>query len=125
MSITLDAIALPADLLWLDEYQWSSVAQQVDVMADGAVVVQADAQQTGRLITLAGGDNFGWMDRTTLELVRAKANLAGEQMTLVLNDGISRNVVFTGDRLTAEQVYEHSHPEDAHPYKVTLYFMEL
>lgn len=125
MSITLDAIALPADLLWLDEYQWSSVSQQVDIMADGAVVVQADAQQTGRPITLAGGDNFGWMDRATLELVRAKANIAGQQMTLTLNDGGAHNVVFTGDRLTADPIYEHSYPETTHPYKVTLHLMEL
>ncbi len=123
--ITLDAITLPADLIWLDEYKWSGVAQQEDIMADGAVVVQADAQQTGRLITLAGGDNFGWIAKSTLESLRTLSRTAGSEYTLVLNDGSERNVVFTGERLSAEQAYEHSYPEDDHPYIVTLYLMEL
>ena len=123
--ISLDDIVLPADLIWLDEYKWSGVAQQEDVMADGSVVVQADAQQTGRNITLAGGDNFGWIDKSALEQLRGLAATAGREMTLILNDGSSRNVVFTGDRMTADQVYEHSDPEDGHPYVVTLYLMEL
>ena len=123
--IKLDANELPADLIWLDEYQWSGVAQQVDVMADGAVVVQADAQATGRTITLAGGDNFGWIDKTTLEQLRTLSLSAGQEMTLELHDGSSRNVVFTGERLNAEQVYEHSFPDGGHPYMVTLYLMEL
>lgn len=123
--ITLNLIDLPADLIWLDEYKWSGVAQQVDVMADGAVVVQADAQQTGRTITLAGGDNFGWIDKTTLEQLRTLALSAGQEMTLTLHDGSSRNVVFTGERLSAEQVYEHSFPDGGHPYVITLNLMEL
>ena len=123
--ITLGAIELPADLLWIDEYKWSSVAQQVDIMADGAVVVQAEAQQTGRPITLAAGDNFGWISKATLELLRTAANAPGTEYTLTLNDASTRNVVFTGNRLEAEQIYEHSHPEDGHPYKITLYLMEL
>jgi hypothetical protein len=122
--MTLDAITLPADLLWLDEYKWSGVAQQVDIMADGSVVVQADAQQTGRAITLAGGDDFGWIDRATLELLRAKAGQPGLEMTLTLGDGV-HNVVFSGERLTAEPVYAVSDPDAAHPYVVTLYLMEL
>ncbi len=123
--ITLGGIELPADLIWLDEYKWSGVVQQEDIMADGAVVVQADAQQTGRLITLAGGDNFGWIAKSTLESLRTLSRTAGSEYTLVLNDGSERNVVFTGERLTAEQAYEHSYPEDDHPYIVTLYLMEL
>jgi hypothetical protein len=123
--ITLDEITLPDDLLWLDEYQWTPVAQQTDIMADGAVVVQADAQQTGRAITLTGGDDFGWIDRATLETLRGKANIAAAQMVLTLHDGTPRTVVFTGDRLTATQIYEHSWPEGTHPYRATLYFMEL
>lgn len=123
--MTLDTITLPADLLWVDEYRWTRVAQQVDIMADGAVVVQADAQQTGRPITLAGGDNFGWIDRTTLELLRAKANQPGLVMTLTLADGTPRSVVFAEERMSAVQIYEHSHPETDHPYRVTLHFLEL
>lgn len=121
---TLDDIQLPTDLIWLDEYRWSGVQQQEAIMADGAIVVQADAQQTGRTITLAGGDNYGWVDKATLELLRLKAQSAGLQMTLVHN-GTTRNVIFTAERLTAQPVYEHSYPDESHPYSVTLYLMEL
>jgi len=89
------------------------------------VVVQADAQQTGRLITLRGGDNFGWIFKNVLEQLFALSRQAVLEMSLTLNDGSTHNVVFTGERIKADQVYEHSDPEDDHPYIVTLYFMEL
>ncbi|MCK9172758.1 MAG: hypothetical protein RBR03_09115 [Desulfuromonas thiophila] len=125
MSIVLDSLTLPDDLLWIDEYKWSGVAQQVDILADGAVVVQADAQQTGRLITLQGGDDFGWLDRTTLEALRLLAAAPGAQYSLTLHDGTPRNVVFTGDRLTAAPVVDYSAPAASDVYSVTLYLMEL
>ena len=125
MSITLDSIVLPEDLIWIDEYQWSGVQQQTDIMADGAVVVQADAQQTGRPITLRGGDNFGWIDKATLESLRTMARTAQAEYTLTLHDAVERNVVFTGDRLQAEQVVERSDSDDTDFYIATLYLMEL
>ncbi len=123
--ITLDNITLPDDLLWIDEYKWSGVQQQTDIMADGAVVVQADAQQTGRPITLQGGDNFGWIDRATLELLRLKARDAGLQMTLTMHNGVTHNVVFTADRLSATPVVDYSNPANDDYYTITLYLMEL
>lgn len=123
--ITLDDITLADDLLWIDEYKWSGIAQQTDIMQDGAVVVQADAQQTGRPITLQAGDNFGWMDKATTELLRDKARQPGLQMTLTMHDGVVRNVVFTGDRLVANQVIDYSETDPGDYYSVTLYLMEL
>lgn len=122
--IQLETVTLPDDLLWLNEYQWTPVAQQVSIMADGAVVVQADAQQTGRPITLTGGDDFGWIRRDQLETLRGMAAQAGQVYTLTLHDGSTRSVMFTGDRLRAEPVYQHSDPDTDHPYSVTLYLME-
>lgn len=123
--ITLDTITLPADLLWIDEYKWSGIAQQTDIMQDGAVVVQADAQQTGRPVTLQGGDNFGWIDKATLESLRTLARNPGLEITLTMHDGVARNVVFTGDRLVAEAVVEYSETDPGDYYSVTLYLMEL
>ena len=94
-------------------------------LADGAVVVQADAQQTGRPITLQGGDNFGWIDKATLELLRLKARDAGLQMTLTMHNGVTHNVVFTADRLSATPVVDYSNPANDDYYTVTLYLMEL
>ena len=123
--ITLDTLTLPDDLIWTDEFRWSPVAQQESVTLDGALVVQAMAQQTGRPITLAGGEDYAWVRRSLLTQLRAKSVTPGLEMTLTLNDGIARTVVFTGERLTADPVWEVAHPEDDQPYVVTLYFREV
>lgn len=123
--ITLNGIDLSEDLLWIDQYKWSSVEQNEQVMSDGSVVVQADAQQTGRKITLKGGDNFGLLKKSKLDAVAAFEAQAELQMTLTLNDGLPRNVVFTGDRLTAGPLIDYNTPDDDDDYTVTLYFMEL
>jgi len=123
--ITLDGISLTSDLLWIDEYAWTPVAQQVDIMSDGAVAVQEDAQLTGRLITLIGGDTFGYVKKSVVDLVKAKADTPGLQMTLVLNDGRSFNVVFTGDRYNANPVADNSDPDADFYYTLSLYLMVL
>jgi hypothetical protein len=123
--ITLDALTLPSDLIWTDEYRWSPVAQQENVTIDGALVVQAMTQQLGRPITLAGGETYAWVRRDLLDQLRAKAGTAGLEMTLTLNDGIARSVVFTGERLTADPVWTVSDPDDDQPYVVTLFFREV
>lgn len=123
--ITLNGIALTSDLLWIDEYAWSPVAQQVDIMSDGAVVVQAETQQTGRSISLLGGDSYGYVKKSVVEAVRALSEEAGLEMTLVLNDGSSYNVVFVDERFTAEQACDNNNPSSAFQYFISLYLMEL
>jgi hypothetical protein len=123
--ITLDALTLPADLIWTDEYRWNPVAQQENVTLDGALVVQAMAQQTGRPITLAGGEDYAWVRRSLLEQLRAKANTPEQEMTLTLNDGSEHTVIFTGDRMSADPVWTVSDPDDDQPYVVTLFFREV
>jgi hypothetical protein len=123
--ITIDELTLPADLIWTDEYRWTPVAQQETVTLDGALVVQAMAQQTGRPITLSGGENHAWVRRDLLEQLRAKANTPELQVTLTLNDGSAHTVIWTDERLTADPVWDVAHPEDDQPYIVTLYFKEV
>jgi hypothetical protein len=123
--ITLDALSLPADLIWTDEYRWSPVAQQENITLSGALVIQTMAQQSGRPITLTAGEGHAWTSRSLLDQVRAKANDGGLEMTLTLNDGVARQVVFTGERFTADSVWPVSDPETTQPYVVTLYFREV
>jgi len=123
--ITLDTLDLPADLIWTDEFRWSPVAQKESVTLDGALVVQAMAQQTGRPITLAGGEDHAWVRRSLLAQLRALSVTPGLEMTLTLNDGIARTVVFTGERLTADPVWTVSDPDDEQPYVVSLFFREV
>ena len=60
MTISLNAITLPADLQWTDELAWNPVAQNTDRSLSGAFLIQEAALTFGRPITLEGGDNGGF-----------------------------------------------------------------
>ena len=123
--ITLAGISLTSDLLWADEYDWTTISQQEDIMSDGSVVVQADAQQTGRPITLLGGDTFGYVAKSVVDSISTLANNPGLEMELILNDGSTHNVIFTENRFTAEQACDNNNPSADFLYFISLFLMEL
>lgn len=123
--ITLDAITLPADLIWVDEYAHTPVKQTVSTAVDGSLVIEADTLRTGRPITLQGDDNAAWIERSTLEALRAKQYQAALQMTLTVN-GYAFNVLFTQPGgITAKPVIDYNNPDNADWYTVTLKFIEV
>jgi hypothetical protein len=125
--ITLDGISLPEDLLWTDEYQWSPVQQTVDVALNGSLIVQESAQQGGRPITLAGDSQSAWVTKATLELLRAKAEQAGLEMTLDYH-GTTYQVIFRRDRVApidARQVVGFANPQSDDYYMLTIRLMAL
>lgn len=127
MAITLDGIELPADLLWVDEYAHTPVKQTVSTAVDGSLIVEVpeQAMTKGRPITLAGGDNYAWIDRATLELVRAKQYQPGLVMTLTMR-GSNYSVLFVQPGgIEANPVIDYNLPADADWYAVTLKFIEV
>ena len=65
----------------------SLVKVNVSVVPRGFPIISEDsapksAQQKGREITLEGKINAAWIKRATLDLLKAKADVAGTQMTL-------------------------------------------
>jgi hypothetical protein len=125
MVITLDGIDLPSDLIWSDEYGYTPVQQSKSLAVDGTLIVEAAAALKGRTITLQGGQDYGWIDRATLELVRAKQYDPGLVMTLILN-GISYSVLFEQpDGLQASPIVDYAVPDDADYYSITLKFFEV
>ena len=70
MSILLDGIALPDDLIWIDEYDHTPITQTVSKAVDGSLIIEAATQAKGRPITLKGDENAAWIDRTALEKLR-------------------------------------------------------
>lgn len=123
--ISLDTLDLTSDLLWIDEYAWSPIEQQEDIMVDGSVVVQASSQQTGRLISLVGGDTFGYVKRSVVDSLKVLADAPEQQMLLTLNDARTFNVVFTGERYTANSVADNNNPDQDFYYTISLYLMVL
>ena len=60
---TLNALALPGDMMWTDEFNWSPVERSIDYSLTGALIVDIGTRQAGRTITLEGADDAGWLPR--------------------------------------------------------------
>lgn len=94
MTITLtkgaNALELPVDLLWSDEFSWSDVAQSAERGIDGHLILDATVRNGGRPITLSGDGSSAWIDRGTLLSLKAWAKLPLQIFTLDL-----RGEVFT------------------------------
>ena len=128
MTITLDAIALPDDLIWVDEYSWSPVGQKVKPSLTGALIVQEGTQLKGRPITLKGDAESAWVDKATLDLIRAKLVVADLQMTLTHNT-TPYTVIFdrkgAGGGCGARGIFPLSDPAADHIYILELKFIEV
>jgi len=128
MSITLDAITLPEDLVWRDEYDWSNVTQNVKRSLTGSLIIQEVSQTKGRSITLEGSQDSGWTDKTTLDALMAKANVVDTVMTLTFH-GTAYNVMFSrsgnGSPVSAKQIYDLSNPGAEDNYSVAIKFIEV
>lgn len=126
MSITLDAITLPPDLIWSDEFDWSPVQQSKTYTLTGALILEKGTMQAGRPITLVGGDNAAWITRATLQTLYAKLTTTAP-MSLALNDGRVFSVAFNHDDkpIEARPVLDYSTPADDDFYTLTLKLITL
>lgn len=97
MTITLDDLTLSNDLMWNSQYNWSPVVQTVSYAIDGTMIVEAGTKMKGRPVSLVGGSNFGWMQRSLIDLLYAKAVTAGLTMTLNYK-GQTHTVMFDHER---------------------------
>lgn len=126
MAILLDAIALPSDLLWADEFDWSPVESSQEYAVDGALVVDTAVRQAGRPITLQGATDRAWIDRATLQSVYALLQPADRVMTLALN-GTDYDVIWRPGQepISAEPIFPLANPQNDLAYVVTLRFTEV
>jgi len=132
MAITLSDVAqtitLPGDLLWQDEYAWQPVVQESAHSIAGALVVESAARLAGRPITLAGDDDLAWIERGTLQQLRAWAATPGKTMTLTLADGRVFAVVWRhqdAPALEARPVLHRAPASADDEYVVTIKLMEV
>ena len=131
MSKTLSngttTLALPDSLLWVDEHQWSPVAQKSDYLLTGALLVQESAKQAGRPITLEGKDS-GWMARADLATLQAFAAAMPAALTLAMTGYSAMTVMFRHDgngAIDAERVLPRADPDNAEFFTVTIKLMEI
>ena len=82
--ISLDAITLPKELVWVDEKTYAPVKQRVRETLGGSPFVSAQPLQGGRPITLVARQRRGWMTRATVNAIDTLAAQAGGIFTLVI-----------------------------------------
>jgi hypothetical protein len=85
--ITLGTLALPDGLRWTDEFAWSPVAQSTASSLTGALLIQEGTRSAGRPLTLTGGRNWAWMNRTELLALQTLLDTQTDGLTLALHDG--------------------------------------
>ncbi len=119
----LDTITLLDDLLWINEFEWNPVEQNLERSLTGALLIQEQIKLQGRPIELTGGQQAGWVARkTVLEL--QDLNAASDKiMILTLPDMRQLNVIFdrsTGSPVSAFPVLEEAYPADNSYYHLSL-----
>jgi hypothetical protein len=130
MSITLQIgmteIALPDSLCWVDEFDWTPIAQGLSYTESGHLIVEESARQAGQPITLAGD----WISRSEILTLRSHQTTASaDPMTLTLHDSSSHSVVWRRDGvqpLSAVPIRgEIANPNAAEQYALTLRFIKV
>ncbi|MEO5378688.1 MAG: hypothetical protein H7832_13025 [Magnetococcus sp. DMHC-6] len=126
---TLDEIILPDDLLWEDEFSgWSAVVETHRYTADGNLEIEASALQAGRPITLTGGEQVAWVDRSTVLALYATTLDPERQMVLTLADARQFTVRWRHLQpppLEAHPIIGVDIPLLSDPYQITLKLMEV
>lgn len=126
MSISLGAITLP-DLFWSDEHDWTPVAQSLAYAENGQLIREESARLKGREITLEGDEGYGWVDRNTVEELRALQLAANASpMTLTIH-GTAYSVAWRRPNpMSARPVRGPvSDPDASERYALTLRFIEI
>lgn len=100
-QITLDTLALPPDLQWVDELSWVPLGMTATVSLTGAEIVQSGTLQAGRPVTLQGGTDFAWVNYATVTALLALA-ATGNTYTLTLPDARTFTVRFRAEDTPVE-----------------------
>ncbi len=124
MTHTLDAVALPEELVWRDEFKWTPVKQSIEYTLPGAQIIDSGVKLAGRPISL--NDENAWVDYMTLNALYAKLQ-ADSEMVLTLIDGRVFNVRFDHQNtpLTATPVIDYNHPDNNDFYRLSLKFITV
>jgi uncharacterized membrane protein len=120
-------LTLPADLLWVDEFDWNPVqSSEPTFSVDGAQLIDSGLKLAGRPITLEGGAEFGWATRATALTLHQWVQQVQPTLTLSIN-GTTYSVAFAhhAQPLQVTPVVPYSDPQDVDFVSMTLRFITL
>lgn len=124
MPNNINALHLPEDLIWVDEFQTTQVAQSVKRTLTGAFIVQAATMIAGRQMSLDGSEG-GWITRTQLEALRGLLEAAPNGQFTLNYRGIDYTVIqnaTAGPALTSQQIVDYATPDSDDWYSIVLNF---
>lgn len=119
----LGALALPAGLVWTDEFSWRPVEQSQEYGVTGALVVDVAERLAGRPITLEATDDHGWISRATLQTLYGLAGAPDATYTFQHADARSFTVMI--ESVEARAVSRPELPPASWPYVVKLKLIEV
>lgn len=119
-------ISLDDSLEWIDEFDFSSIGQDVERTIGGALIISESILQKGRPITLVSGDHV-WTDRSTINQLYAAINQINKTYTLTLPDARTFSVVFDHSQkpMEAKPVWRKNVQGATDKYLLTLRLMEV
>ncbi len=127
MSVTLsdgtNTIELPADIQWVNEFDWSAIEQEEEHSVAGNLIVHQGEKLAGRPINLESGQG-SWVMRSVVLQIQAFYNSAAD-LTLSFW-GTDYTVAFKRpDGFSATEVTRLANPGPEHFYTINLAFLEV
>lgn len=96
MTLSLDGLVLPPDMVWADEYDWTPTEQSQTYALNGALVIETAQKLTGRPITLTSEQSSGWIKKQILDQLYAKLALT-TSLVLTVQSGETFDVTWRSD----------------------------
>jgi len=123
---TLDGITLPTDLIWTNEFDDTTIAQDIKRSLTGAQIISESVKIKGRKITLTGGEDYAWLSRNEVQALKTLSNTVDNTIVLVFN-GQTINVRFDQSKqgLVAKPVIACSDPDQHTKYYIVVNLIEV
>lgn len=118
----LDSLELDDQFEWIDEFDWSAVAQESERSLGGQLLVQGGQKVYGRPITLASNGGV-WTELQTVRALEVLRDQFGRVMPLQLPDGREFSVIFNheaGPPLQCTPIERQVNPAATALYEITI-----
>lgn len=118
----LDSLELDDQFEWIDEFDWSAVAQESERSLGGQLLVQGGYKIYGRPITLASNGGV-WTELQTVRALEVLRDQFGRVMPLQLPDGREFSVIFNheaGPPLQCTPIERQVNPAATALYEITI-----
>uniref|UniRef100_A0A6M3LF08 Uncharacterized protein n=1 Tax=viral metagenome TaxID=1070528 RepID=A0A6M3LF08_9ZZZZ len=116
MTTTIGSVTLDHDMIFADEYEYTQVNASVEDTIGGGIYVQEfQRSESGRPITLESTETQGLQLKSTVDSIRALADIANATYALSIvsnNQSVSKTVRFRQELDRGPVEFQPFHPRD-------------